>query len=100
MKKNVLLLFIITILGAAASGQNAGGNFEDLTLTLIATKSEVLPLEPIAFKVTVTNDTQTPIKIDGGLSFSTSSVGMEIKKPSGKKVTLSQLSHGRTRTIF
>jgi hypothetical protein len=57
-------------------------------------------LEPIAFKVAVTNNSQTPIKVDGGLSFSTSLVGMEIKNPNGKTVTTNQLSHVRARTIF
>jgi hypothetical protein len=100
MKKNVLVLFIMAILSAAAFGQDVKGNFEDLTLTLIAAKSEVLPLVPIDFKVAVTNNSRTPIKVDGRLSFSTSSVGMEIKKPNGKTVTPNGLSHVRARSIF
>lgn len=100
MKKNVLVLFVITILGGAAFGQEGRGKFEDLTLTLVAAKGEVLPLEPIVFEVAVRNDSQRPIRVDGGLSFNTSSVGLEIKKPNGKTVTPSGLSHFRTRTIF
>src|SRR5438552_19208453 len=96
MKKNVLLLTIIAILSFGASGQK----FENLTFSLTALKSEVLPLEPIPFKLMLTNNTGAPVTVNGSLSFNTASVGLEIKKPNGKIVAPSQLSHDRVRTIF
>ena len=97
--KNTILLLIITVLSFSAFGQDKG-KFEDLTVSLTVLKSEVLPIEPIAFKVIVANNSQLPITITSGLSFSTSSVGLEIKKPDGKTVVPTQLSHVRARIIF
>jgi len=95
--KKILLLTIIAILSFSAFGQR---KFENLTLSLTALKSEVLPLEPIPFKLMLTNNTGASVTVDGSLSFKTASVGLEIKKPNGKIVTPTQLSNVSGRTIF
>src|SRR5258708_31960163 len=98
MKKNLLPLLIITILGIGVYGQNK--SFDELTFNLDTPKPQVLPLEPIPFTLTLANNTNAPVTVDGSLSFNTASVGLEIKKPNGKIVTPTQLSNVRGRTIF
>lgn len=96
MKKRILLLTIIGLLGFATIGQTAQEkSFNDLTFKFTAVRSQVLPLEPIAFKVGLENNTDVPISVETNFSFSAGYISLEVKTPDGKinKVThLSPLS--------
>src|SRR5438105_3631351 len=96
MKKNVLLLTIIAILSFGASGQK----FENLTFSLTALKSEVLPLEPIPFILTLANNTDAPVTVETALSFKWGGLRLEIKKPNGKVIVPTQNTYVAGRMII
>jgi hypothetical protein len=98
MKKNVLLLTIIAILSFSAFGQNK--TFNELTFGLTALKPQVLPLEPIPFELTLTNNTDEAVTVETTLSFSGGSVSLEIKSPNGKNVAPSQASYLNGRVLI
>jgi hypothetical protein len=96
MNKCILLLTILLVFVAGTFGQN---KFGKLTFELSALKTTVLLLEPIPFKLTVTNNTDAPVTVHHGLSFSTGTVSLEIRPPNGKTVTPAQLSYLQGRTF-
>lgn len=86
--KTILFLLIVALFVGSDLGQNK--SLEDLTLKLVVLKSKVLPMEPLAFELSLENRTISPVPFDS--CFSLSSVSLEIKKPDGKVVTPSQVS--------
>jgi hypothetical protein len=98
MKKNLLLLLIVTILGAGVYGQNK--SFDELTLNLATLKPQVLPLEPIPFTLTLTNNTNAPVTVETALSFAWGGVRLEIKKPNGTVVVPPQNTYVTGRMII
>jgi len=98
MKKNLLLLLITTILGIGVYGQNK--SFDELTFNLDTLKPQVLPLEPIPFRLTLANNTDAPITVETALSFQWGGLRLEIKKPNGKVVVPTQNSFLTGRMII
>jgi hypothetical protein len=98
MKKNLLLLLILTILGGSVYGQNK--SFDELAFNIAALKPRVLPLEPISFTLTLANNTSAPVTVETALSFKWGGVRLEIRKPNGKVIVPTQNSYLMGRTII
>jgi hypothetical protein len=97
MKKNFLLLLIL-LLASSTFGQK--NSFDALTLNLTALKSQVLPLEPVPFGLTLENKTDATINMETSLSFAGGGIRLEIKKPDGKVVVPPQNTFVSGRTII
>lgn len=98
MQNTLLLSALIGVFALSAYGQKKP--FDDLTLNLTALKSQVLPLEPIPFQLTLSNNTDSPITIETALSFSWGGLRLEIKKPNGKVVAPTQNTSGAGRMFI
>ena len=93
MKKRILLLTIIGLFWIVTIGQTAQvKSFNDLTFTFTAVRSQVLPLEPIAFKVGLENNTEVPVTVETNFSFSAGYISLEVKTPDGRINNVTRLS--------